>query len=178
MRIEFFKFNLPLKITREKHIKGDFSSFFKELKPVKIQKENSISPLNAKTVEREYIINVAKEKAQKYKVPLNIVLAIIEQESNFNPRAYNKNKDGSEDIGLMQVNFKHNKRLMEEYGINSPQELYDIEKNIELGVRILSENYKRFKSWELAIKAYNGIRADNWNYVKSVLKKAEKYVNL
>lgn len=178
MRIEnFFSPPIRLKTTREKHIKGDFYSFIK-----RDERKISFSPLNfyASPIKREvskaYIKEVARKKAEKYGVPLNIVLAIIEQESGFNPKAYNRNRDGSEDIGLMQINYKHNKRLMKEYGVNSPEELYDVELNVELGVRILFENYKRFGSWELAIKAYNGIRSDNWEYVKSVLEKAEKYL--
>ncbi|GAB6065649.1 lytic transglycosylase domain-containing protein [Aquifex pyrophilus] len=180
MRIEnFFSPPIKLKTTREKHINGDFYSYIP-----KEEKKISFSPVNfyaspvKKEVDKVYIKEVARKKAEKYGVPLNIVLAIIEQESGFNPKAYNKNRDGSEDIGLMQINYKHNKRLMEEYGISSPEELYDVELNVELGVRILKENYERFGSWELAIKAYNGIRADNWGYVKRVLEKAKKYKNL
>jgi len=183
MRIQnFFSPNIPLKTTRKEHIKGDFYSELQEFKP--IVERNIVSlknlysdPLKVQ-VNREYVKELAKKKAQKYGVPVNIVLAIIEKESSFNVRAYNKNKDGTEDVGLMQINFQHNRRLMKEYGVNSPEELFDPDLNLELGVRILYENFKRYGSWELAVKAYNGIRADNWDYVKSVMEKAKKYVNL
>jgi len=181
MKIEnFFSSSIPLKVTRGKHIRGDFYSYVKAYKPQKspMKVVNFYSTPVKSIITKEYVKEVARKKSQKYGVPLNLVLAIIEKESNFNPKAYNKNKDGTEDIGVMQINFHHNKRLMREYGIKSPEELYDVELNIELGVRILKENFKRYGSWELAVKAYNGIRADNWDYVKSVMEKANKYVNL
>jgi len=170
MKIEG-EYRLPLKVTREKHIRGEE---FGEI----LRKELKVLTEEQKTRKEKNFLSLVKEKAEKYKVPVNIILAVIEQESSFNPKAYNKNRDGTEDIGLMQVNFHHNKKLMEEYGIESPEELYDPELNLELGVRILHENYKRYGSWELALKAYNGIRADNWDYVKRILKLSEKYVNL
>jgi len=182
MKIQnFFSPNIRLKTTRKEHIRGDFYSYLEGFKP-KIRKEiffeNIYSSPVKNLVNREYIKEIARKKANKYGVPLNIVLAIIEKESSFNPKAYNKNKDGTEDVGLMQINFQHNKKLMKEYGVNSPEELYEPELNVELGVRILYENFKRYGSWELAVKAYNGIRADNWDYVKNVMEKAKKYVNL
>lgn len=183
MRIQnFFSPNIPLKTTRKEHIKGDFYSELQEFKPIVERNIVSLKDLYSDPmkvqVNREYVKELAKKKAQKYGVPVNIVLAIIEKESSFNVRAYNKNKDGTEDVGLMQINFQHNRRLMKEYGVNSPEELFDPDLNLELGVRILYENFKRYGSWELAVKAYNGIRADNWDYVKSVMEKAKKYVNL
>ena len=116
-----------------------------------------------------------EEVSYKYAIPKELILAIIEQESAFNPTAYNRNKDGTEDRGLMQVNYQHNLALMKEYNITDPDQLYHIETNIELGARILYENYKRFGSWAMALKAYNGLRANNWDYVKKVLEKTAFY---
>ncbi len=165
------EYRLPLKVTREKHIRGE--EFGKVL-----ERELRFFEIPSRVKEERNILSLVREKAQKYGVPVNIVLAVIEQESGFNPRAYNVNRDGTKDVGLMQVNFHHNERLMKEYGVSSPEDLFNPELNVELGVRILSENYRRYGSWELAIKAYNGIRADNWDYVKKVLKLSEKYVNI
>lgn len=41
-----------------------------------------------------------------YKIDSDYLRAIAWQESNFNPHAKNKNKDGSLDLGLMQINTK------------------------------------------------------------------------
>lgn len=167
MKIEGWK--LPLKTTRQDHIrfKEDFSSYINsarsELKEDKKDVKNL--PLDAR------ISAKVEEVSQKYSIPKELILAIIKQESNFNPRAYNKNKDGTEDRGLMQVNYQHNLRLMKEYGIADPDQLYDIETNIELGARILYENFQRFGNWTMAVKAYNGLKANNWDYVKGVFEK-------
>jgi soluble lytic murein transglycosylase-like protein len=64
---------------------------------------------------------------------------------------------------------------MKEYGITDPEQLYDPELNIEVGARILYENYKSFGNWVMAIKAYNGLKADNWDYVRKVLSKVLEF---
>jgi soluble lytic murein transglycosylase-like protein len=155
--------DLPLKTTRAWHIQRERESFEKVLEEVSSGKNTTN-------------IHVLVEKASlKYGIPKEILMAIISVESGFNPRAYNKNKDGTEDRGLMQVNYQHNLSLMKEYGITDPEQLYDPELNIEIGARILYENYKRFGNWVMAIKAYNGLKADNWDYVRKVLSKVSEF---
>ncbi len=166
MRVEGWK--LELKTTREEHTrpKEDFSFYLSfAVDQFKNKEPKGDIPIDAK------IRAKVEEVSQKYLIPRELILAIIKQESNFNPKAYNKNKDGTEDRGLMQVNYWHNLRLMKEYGIEDPDQLYDIETNIEIGARILYENIKRFGNWVMAVKAYNGLRADNWDYVKGVFEK-------
>ncbi len=167
MRIEGWK--LELKTTREAHIKAQesFSSYLNLAIEKRQDKENL--PMDAR------IRAKVEEVSLKYNIPKELILAIIKQESNFNPRAYNKNKDGTEDRGLMQVNYQHNIRLMREYGITDPDQLFDIETNIELGARILYENFQRFGNWPMAVKAYNGLKADNWDYVKGVFEKVSLF---
>ncbi len=166
MRIEGWK--LELKTTRAGHIKSreDFSSYLNSAveKPQE-QVNKEALPVDAR------ISAKVEEVSQKYGIPKELIYAIIKQESNFNPKAYNKNKDGTEDRGLMQVNYQHNLRLMREYGITDPDQLFDIETNIELGARILYENFKRLGNWVMAVKAYNGLKADNWDYVRGVFEK-------
>jgi soluble lytic murein transglycosylase-like protein len=155
--------DLPLKTTRAGHIQRERESFEKVLEEVS-------------SVKNTTNISALVEKASlKYGIPKEILMAIISVESGFNPRAYNKNKDGTEDRGLMQVNYQHNLSLMKEYGITDPEQLYDPELNIEVGARILYENYKRFGNWVMAIKAYNGLKADNWDYVRKVLNKVSEF---
>lgn len=160
--------SLELKTTRPDHIRSgeDFVSYLNsaiETQQNHVRKD--ILPVDARIGAK------VEEVSIKYNIPKELILAIIKQESNFNPNAYNKNKDGTEDRGLMQVNYQHNIRLMREYGITDPNQLYDIETNIELGARILYENFKRFGNWVMAVKAYNGLKADNWDYVRGVFEK-------
>lgn len=163
--------NLDLKTTREVHIKPkeDFTFYLNSyIGEIQLNHKRA---LNIK----ERILAKVQEVSQKYSIPMELILAIINHESNFNPRAYNRNKDGTEDRGLMQVNYQHNIRLMREYGISDPEQLYDIEINIELGARILYENFQRFGNWIMAVKAYNGLKADNWDYVKKVFEKVSLF---
>jgi len=155
--------DLPLKTTRAWHIQRERESFEKVLEEVSSGKNTTSIPA------------LVEKASLKYGIPKEILMAIISIESGFNPRAYNKNKDGTEDRGLMQVNYQHNLSLMKEYGITDPEQLYDPELNIEIGARILYENYKRFGNWVMAIKAYNGLKADNWDYVKKVLSKVSEF---
>ncbi len=166
MRIEGWR--LELKTTRAGHIKPgeEFSSYLNsamEKQQEHVSKETP--PVDAR------ISAKVEEVSQKYGIPKELIYAIIKQESGFNPKAYNKNKDGTEDRGLMQVNYQHNLRLMKEYGITDPNQLFDIETNIELGARILYENFQRFGNWAMAVKAYNGLKANNWDYVRGVFEK-------
>jgi soluble lytic murein transglycosylase-like protein len=45
-----------------------------------------------------------RKLAGMYKVHPDILRAITKVESNFNPRALNKNQNGTYDIGIMQIN--------------------------------------------------------------------------
>jgi len=155
--------DLPLKTTRAGHIQREGESFEKVLEEVSSGKNTTSIPA------------LVEKASLKYGIPKEILMAIISIESGFNPRAYNKNKDGTEDRGLMQVNYQHNLSLMKEYGITDPEQLYDPELNIEIGARILYENYKKFGNWVMAIKAYNGLKADNWDYVRKVLSKVSEF---
>ena len=163
MRVEPNK--LFLKITRPEHIQRESENF-----------ENILKSFISKgaTTKNKDQSNISA-LIVKYGIPKEIITAIISVESSFNPMAYNKNKDGTEDRGLMQVNYQHNLALMREYGIIHPNQLYNPEINIELGARILYENYKRFGNWVMAIKAYNGLNANNWDYVKKVFEKIAEF---
>ena len=44
------------------------------------------------------------QAAQRYRVDERLIHAIIQVESSGNPSALNRNANGSEDIGLMQIN--------------------------------------------------------------------------
>ncbi len=166
---------LPLKITNSKHIANNF----KEVLDETIEGDYEVNTLDLKDASKTRvdggILAEVKKASQKYGVPEELILAIIQQESAFNPKAYNRNKDGTEDRGLMQVNYQHNIKLMKEYNIQDPDQLYHIPTNIEIGARILYENYKTYGNWILAVKAYNGINANNWNYVKSVFEKVSLF---
>lgn len=91
---------------------------------------------------------------QVYQVSPVLLYTIAMVESGNNPRAINKNKNGTEDIGLMQINSSHLSWL-KKYGITREMLLEDPCLNVHVGAYILAENISRYGySWE-AVGAYN-----------------------
>jgi soluble lytic murein transglycosylase-like protein len=94
-----------------------------------------------------------KEAADIYAIPENVLRAIAKQESNFRSDATNRNKDGSTDIGVMQINSSWLGDLAA-YGIGE-KELREPCTNIKVGAWILSKNTQALGwNWN-AIGAYN-----------------------
>ncbi len=94
-----------------------------------------------------------KEAADLYAIPENVLRAIAKQESNFRSDAINRNKDGSTDIGVMQINSSWLGDLAA-YGIGE-KELREPCTNIKVGAWILSKNTQALGwNWN-AIGAYN-----------------------
>ncbi|CUU89970.1 lytic transglycosylase%2C catalytic [Campylobacter hyointestinalis subsp. hyointestinalis] len=108
---------------------------------------------------------------KKYDVPPQILWAIAKQESNFNPKAINRNKNGSIDIGLMQVNSIHLDSLSK-FGIQT-KHLFDPEVSIDVGARILSKCFKKHGLNYKGLNCYNG-RIDNNTYYKKVIVHIKK----
>jgi soluble lytic murein transglycosylase-like protein len=100
-----------------------------------------------------------EDAAARYGVNPYLLYAIAKTESNLNPSAINRdNKNGSYDIGLMQINSRWLPTLRK-YGIEESQ-LWDACLNIHVGAWVLSENMRRLgNSWE-AIGAYNARNPD------------------
>jgi soluble lytic murein transglycosylase-like protein len=94
-----------------------------------------------------------EEAAQKYGMNPYLLYAIAKTESNLNPSAINRNKNGSYDIGLMQINSRWLPSLRR-YGIEETH-LWDACVNIQVGAWVLAQNMQRMgNSWE-AVGAYN-----------------------
>jgi soluble lytic murein transglycosylase-like protein len=95
-----------------------------------------------------------EEAAARYGVNPYVLYAIAKTESNLNPAAINRaNKNGSYDIGLMQINSGWLPTLRK-HGIGEAQ-LMDACTNIQVGAWVLAQNMRRMgNSWE-AVGAYN-----------------------
>jgi soluble lytic murein transglycosylase-like protein len=87
--------------------------------------------------------DMARAAARRHNVPEDLFLRLVGTESNFHPAA--KSSKGA--VGLAQI-MPDTARVL---GVNphSPQE------NLEGGARYLSQQYRRFGSWRLALAAYN-----------------------
>lgn len=86
-------------------------------------------------------------------LPHGLLLAIAKTESGLNWRAINYNRDGSYDIGVMQINSRHLPRLRK-YGITQ-ESLWNPCVNVSVGAFILHEFIAMHGlSWK-AVAAYN-----------------------
>jgi len=93
---------------------------------------------------RALIEQTARKYAAQFKVPVNLVLAIIETESSYNPRA--ESSLGAQ--GLMQL-MPHMQR---EYNVEDP---FDIDQSIRGGVSFLKHLLDTYPDRTHAIAAYN-----------------------
>ncbi len=82
-----------------------------------------------------------------------ILRAISAGESNYNPRAYNKNSNGSIDIGLNQINSVHFKELAK-YGIQ-PNDLWDPCTNTFVAAWRLRQKMNKYGNTWSAVGAYH-----------------------
>lgn len=88
-------------------------------------------------------VQMARSAARQHGVPEDLFLRLVQQESNWKPRA--RSHKGA--IGLAQL-----MPFTAEYlGVNP----HDPEENLEGGARYLKEQYRTFGSWRLALAAYN-----------------------
>lgn len=97
-----------------------------------------------------------QEAADRYRLPVELLVAIARVESNLDPRAVNRShlhRTGSYDIGLMQINSSHLPQLAR-WGISEAQ-LLEPCTNLHVGAWILARSVARHGlSWE-AVGAYN-----------------------
>lgn len=104
--------------------------------------ESFNSPRYSGKYRGEYL-NMAKAAARKHGIPEDLFLRLVQQESAWNPNA--RSHKGA--IGLAQL-MPGTARYL---GVN-PR---DPRQNLEGGARYLREQYNEFRSWRLALAAYN-----------------------
>lgn len=91
----------------------------------------------------------------RYWVNRDLLRAIAQQESGMNPRAINRNKNGSMDVGLMQINSTWFP-LLAKYGVDKDW-LFDPCYNVMMGAWILAKNIDRYGVTWKAVGAYNAV---------------------
>ena len=128
-----------------------------------IRKVNS--SLSVKTAWRE--ASALVYYSVKYKVPLDIVVAIAKQESKFNPSA--QSRSGA--LGVMQVVWKVHNGMLRSRGIAPTRNhMFDPERGVEAGVLILSRYIKAYGSLQSALNRYYG------GFAKVYIKKVNNNV--
>lgn len=89
----------------------------------------------------------------RFGISAALLKSIAAHESGLNPMAIARNDNGTEDMGLMQINSVHLPRLLE-YGIDRSH-LFDACLNVHVGAWVLAQNIHRYgNTWE-AVGAYN-----------------------
>ncbi|MFK7898248.1 MAG: transglycosylase SLT domain-containing protein [Myxococcota bacterium] len=103
--------------------------------------------------ERERVARELVFAEHQYDLPVTLALAIIKQESRFDPAA--RGPSGS--IGLMQLQPATAREIAERTGLvwTSQSVLRNPEVNVRLGIAYLVELRNRFKNTEHAVGAYN-----------------------
>lgn len=92
-----------------------------------------------------------QEAGERYGVAPQVLWGIAQIESNFNPNAVNRNKNGSYDYGVMQINSSWRKTLGEQLW----KSLSDPCTNVMTGAYILRQCMDKYgNSWK-AIGCYN-----------------------
>lgn len=97
-----------------------------------------------------------KEAGEKYSINPVLLECIAKAESNLDPKATSRNKNGSVDMGLMQVNSF----WIEPLGLDSDRLINDSCYNTMAGARILRRCIDRHGyTWE-AVGCYNAVSMD------------------
>lgn len=90
--------------------------------------------------------------AEKYGVSEQLVFAVIKTESNFNERA----KSQKNALGIMQIKKETFDFVCQRFGLTfSSEDIFESDKNIQVGVCYLKYLIDKFEIEEVAICAYN-----------------------
>jgi hypothetical protein len=112
---------------------------------------------------RTRIAQAIVSKAKKYDLDPRLVASVMIVESRANPFAISPR----DSVGVMQVHLPTWGSTVEEEGLN----LFKIEDNVELGVRILKGYVARYGLWR-GVMRYKG-----WNQNPESLQNASDYAN-
>ncbi len=95
-----------------------------------------------------------EEAGRYYGVSPRLLWAIAKVESNFNPRAINRNKNGTYDIGLMQINSRW-LPVLKRHGLYDERLIWHPCYNTFVGAWVLRQCINRYgNSWK-AVDCYN-----------------------
>lgn len=141
----------------------DYLPLFGKLSKLTDPERNFIFKYSLNLIFPEDYLEFVEKYSQKYKVPTELILSIIRQESAFNPMA----RSPADAFGLMQIlgapNFTHSSLPK----LKHSEDLYDVETNIQYGTYLLSQLLKRFHGkCALAAASYNAAESAVQSWVK------------
>lgn len=124
---------------------------------------NSLSPVAV-----DKVATLKKKYSVKYNVPMDVLLTVSLQESNF--RQHVTSPTGPR--GMMQIAPSY---WASECG-TTPNGLYDLETNIRCGAYILSKHYKETGNWDSVMKKYYGGTPSENNWYAGEIRQKRKFV--
>ncbi|MFC5475726.1 transglycosylase SLT domain-containing protein [Paraherbaspirillum soli] len=104
--------------------------------------------------------NCWTEAGREHGIDPLLLYSIAKVESALNPKALNRNSNGTYDVGLMQVNSIHLPRL-KQVGITHERLVKEPCTSVRTGAAILADFIKRYGYTWKAVGAYNAGGADN-----------------
>ncbi len=163
--VKFYINNQKL-ISENQKLEKKISAVNKQL--IKIQNKMQLVNFKVNSFERRFpeysrIVDTVYTKSKKYGFNPNLILALIKVESSFNPRAISS--VGA--YGLMQINYSVWKNTLN----IDPDKIFDIDYNIEMGLKILKKYYdESHGDIKRALFLYNnGYFYKNKSYVTKVV---------
>ena len=133
-----------------------------------IQKQNPAIPRDVAAQEAAAFMRYST----KYGAPLDLVVAVANTESHFNPDA--RSSYGA--AGVMQVTWRIHENLLRANGIHSEKELYTADKGIAAGCLLISRYLRAYGSAEKALgRYYGGSASVYWGRVSKNLSKLQRY---
>lgn len=167
------------------------SEKYKQIKQETVKTINEKSPLKTtlinkttKTYNPKIVGRIEKgdtcwDGAAKYhRVDPWLLYSIAYVESRFNPNAVGKNKNGTRDLGMMQINDKVWLPKLAKMGISKDM-LKDPCVSVYVGAWILRQNIDEFGYTAKAIGAYNSrTPVHNKNYARKVYDAYAKFTKL
>lgn len=122
-------------------------------------------------VDQETLLTSVTQAVHKTAIDFRIILAIIQVESAFNPKAKN-----GPNVGLNQINLRYHRKKF------SGKDYFDVRDNISVGTSIFKDCHDRMKgNLQKSLQCYNGFPHGDPNYVKKVMaayREIEKLIDL
>lgn len=122
-----------------------------------------------KSEKKDEVSYIARNMSAVFHVPTELILAVIEVESNFDINALGR--DG--EYGLMQILCPTAQSLGFQ---GSCYDLFNPYVNVYYGTKYLSNQYSRYGDWSKAISAYNAgvATSKNEDYIRRVIRSWRK----
>lgn len=100
------------------------------------------------------LMDCFEQASERYRIDLNLLLAIAKVESEFDMSATNTNKNGTTDYGVMMIN-SHWKPKLADLGVDWKEVTESECLNIHIGAWVLANNFAKAGINWYAVGAYN-----------------------